>query len=79
MQHCMISKKRALKNVAILLNKINYNFFISTNIPSVFKFPWSNSRVLNESLDQVEKDQDTAFESQHPRASPKPKEHLSLL
>lgn len=38
----MMSKKRAPKIVTIvLLNKIDSNFFISTNILSVLKFPWS--------------------------------------
>lgn len=38
----MISKKRAPKIIIIvLLNKIDSNFFISTNILSVFKFLWS--------------------------------------
>lgn len=53
----MMSKKRAPKIVTIVvLNIIDSNFFLSTNILSVFKLPLV-SRVLNESLSQAEKSQ----------------------
>lgn len=52
-----MSKKRAPKIVTVVvLNKIDSNFFISTNILSVFKLPLV-SKVLNESPSQAEKGQ----------------------